>query len=297
MMRLLRSLPLAAALVLLVACDARSGDPDTVAGDASAAAAPSSTADTDVVKANDSNNDLSKIPPPRPDSVLYLISDVDGNGALSYETANGSYINYWYGLQYESLGEQHYTGFAWSTPARYGADEEENYPDPGTKVVLSHASFVATGDPEKPWKWEGSEPYIGEFGGNERGNEVDTSRRHQLWRAPDGDVLLAVPTTYFVSGTTMRTIEILHFHAKLPLGVDDKRWRYLGTLEVGSENDASCDPEVNPRIACTDVTGKLEFVEQPAGAFPVLSVAFPEGSGEKSREYRYDPQTKTYRPT
>jgi hypothetical protein len=292
-MRKLHVLPLAAALVWMTACNAGAG---TASAGAAQATSASSNGDQDVVNNSATASTTAPatgIAPPRPDAVLYLISNVDGNGALSYEVANGAEINFWYGLQFESGGKQYYTGFAWETPRRFG--DGEHFPAPGTKVTLSNASFVASGNPQEPWKWEGSEPFIGEFGGNERANEVDPSRRHQLWHAPNGDVLLAVPSTYFVSGARMRTFEVLHFNAQLPLGVDDRRWRYLATLEAGGENSAEC--EDNPGSACYDLTGTLEFVEQPGGAMPLLSVTFPAGSDARPARYRYDPQSRTYRPT
>ena len=241
-------------------------------------------------------NALQQVQAPRADSVLFLISDVDGDGALSYPIANGASIHYWHGLQFQSQGKQYHTGFAWISPTDHGQQPADGYPDPGAQAVLAQATFVQTGSVNEPWRWEGSEPYIGVFGGDGRGNRVDSQRQQQQWPLANGDLLLAIPSSYDAAGATMRTIEVLHFSAKLPAAVDDKRWRHLGTLEVGSDNSASCG-EQNPRIPCRDVIGQLQFVATPGQEFPVLSVAFPENSSETTRQYRYDARTKTYRPT
>lgn len=142
----------------------------------------------------------------------------------------------------------------------------------------------------------GSELDIGHFGGYGRGNAVDGKRRVESVSLSNGDLLLVVPTLYDSPGATGRALEILHFSATLPVQADDKRWRHLGTLEAGSDNSASCG-EANPRLACRDLTGQLRIDAQAGQAFPVLSVAFPENADEKTVQYRYDAQTKTYRPT
>ncbi|WP_139230474.1 MULTISPECIES: hypothetical protein [unclassified Pseudomonas] len=64
------------------------------------------------------------------------------------------------------------------------------------------------------------------------GNEVDTKREPQTWNTPSGDMLLALPTWYLVSGELMRTIEILLFNPHDLSNTGDKRWRYLTPLEA-----------------------------------------------------------------
>ena len=238
---------------------------------------------------------VTQVQTPRADSVLYLISDVDGDGALSYPIANGATINYWHGQQFTAQGKHYYTGFAWVSPTVFG-EQESAYPDPDQPAVLTQATFELTSDAQQPWRWEGSELDIGHFGGYGRGNAVDGKRRVESVSLSNGDLLLAVPTLYDTPGATGRALEILHFSATLPAQADDKRWRHLGTLEAGSDNSASCG-EANPRLACRDVIGQLRIDAQAGQAFPVLSVAFPENADEKTVQYRYDAQTKTYRPT
>lgn len=74
-----------------------------------------------------------QLQPPRADSVLYFISNVDGDGATSYEVANGSWIHYWYGFQFELGGTRYYTGFAWETPERFGAESQDHSPAPAPR--------------------------------------------------------------------------------------------------------------------------------------------------------------------
>lgn len=238
--------------------------------------------------------------PPRPDSIMYYISTVDGNGDLSYPTINGSWINYWYGFQFELNGTLYYTGFAWETPEKFGAELENHFPAPGTKVTISHATFV-TSQPgsESPWLLQGVEPWIGEFGGSERGNEVDTDREPQTWNTPSGDMLLALPTWYLVSGERMRTIEILLFNPHELSNTDDNRWRYLATLEAGFNNEANCGPDSAGAIPCADTTGKLTFIAQKDSDLPMLRVAVPAAGGQSETvtDYKYDTVRKVYEST
>ena len=237
--------------------------------------------------------------PPVPDArqVLSLISDVDGDGALSYPIVNGATINHWHAHAFQSQQTRYYTGFAWLSPSVYGS-AQAHYPEPGQQAVLAQATFVLTPGAEPAWRWEGSELDIGAFGGYGRGNRVDTARQVQSWPMPDGDLLLVVPALYDDSGITQRTLELLHFSGTLPQGGDDRRWRHLGTLDAGSDNSASCG-EANPRIACRDVTGQLRFVAEPGQALPVIWLAFPENAGKAPMhtvQYRFDPQARQYRP-
>ncbi|MHA6557293.1 hypothetical protein [Pseudomonas viridiflava] len=240
-----------------------------------------------------------QLEPPRPDSTLYYISTVDGNGELSYESVNGSWITYWYGFQFEVGGTLYYTGFAWETPEKFGADLVNHYPAPETKVTLTHATYTASQPGSKsPWTLQGVEPYIGEFGGSERGNEVDTERKPQTWNTPSGDMLLALPTWYLVSGEKMRMIEILLFNPDDLSNTDDKRWRYLATLDAGSSNEANCGPDTAGAIPCIDVTGKLAFIAQKGSDLPLLRVTVPASGGQSEavRNYRYNAALKIYEP-
>ena len=283
-------MPLMACL-LLAGCSYGSDDPHPAAAGDQAGDGHARAMKSEVVAAVDS----APVLVPRTDNVLFLISDVDGDGALSYAIANGATINYWHGQQFVLQGKSYYTGFAWLSPAVFG-EQEDDYPDPEQKAVLAQATFVLGSDAQQSWRWEGSELDIGQFGAHGQGNAVDSARQVQTWAMHNGDLLLAVPTRYDTPGATGRAVEILHFSATLPAQADDRRWRHLGTLEAGSDNSASCG-EANPRIACRDVSAQLRIDAQAGQDFPVLSLIFPQAADEKTLHYRYHAQSKTYRPS
>lgn len=233
--------------------------------------------------------------PPAADSVLRLISEVDGEGALSYPLANGATVNFWHGVTFNVQGQTYYTGFAWISPAVPGP-QQDDYPDPARQAVLAQATFVLGEDAQAPWRWEGSELAIGQFGSHGRGNAVDAHGQAQTLPLHNGDLLLAVPSLQDLPGETGRALEILHFRAALPTAVEDRRWRHLGTLQTGSDNTASCG-QANPRIACRTVHGVVRFIDEPGQRFPVISVAYPDTGVEAAVEYRYDAGSRTYQPT
>lgn len=290
------TLPLLAALALC-AC---SPQPTQPAKDTAPAPTPKTT--QDVAPMPDASTPPSAlIKPPSQESVLYLISNIDGDGATSYEIENGAWISYWYGYAFESGGKQYFTGFASVTPEKYTQEQKDATAAPETKVTLTQATFEADPSNAKtPWKWQGSEPWIGDFGGFEKANEVDPERKPQTFATADGHLLLAVPTWYLVSGNKMRTIEVLLFNPNDLEGTDDKRWRYLATLEAGSSNDGSCGPDEPGNIPCEDLTGTLAFEPAAGSALPNLRVTLSgqgAGANDTPTEYRYDPAHNTYRPT
>ena len=275
--------------LLLAGCGSDSDAPPPAAsgdhaGDGQARAMTSATVDA---------ADNAAVQVPAAHRVLSLISEVEGDGALSYPIANGATINYWHGQQFTAQGKRYYTGFAWVSPTVFG-EQQSAYPDPDQPAVLAQATFELTGDAQQPWRWEGSELDIGHFGGNGRGNAVDGKRQVEWVSLSNGDLLLAVPTLYDIPGATGRAVEILHFSATLPAQADDKRWRHLGTLEAGSDNSASCG-EANPRIACRDVSAQLRFEHVSGQPFPVLWLDFAQAS-EPSLRYRYEAPSRTYQP-
>ncbi|MCC4620818.1 hypothetical protein LL965_12245 [Xanthomonas cassavae CFBP 4642] len=241
-----------------------------------------------------------QLQPPRQDSVLYFISNVDGDGATSYKVANGSWINYWYGFQFELGGTRYYTGFAWETPELHGAERENHYPAPGTKVTLAHATFVTSEPGSKtPWKLLGAEPYIGEFGGMEQGNTVDTTRKPQTFVTDDSRLVLAVPTWSLQSGVRILSYDALVFNPKETEDVNDKHWTYIGNLPAGEDNGASCGEDAPGKIPCIKNTSTLEFV--PQAGLPALQVKVsanpPTNAGDETVVYRYDAAQKSYLPT
>lgn len=245
-----------------------------------------------------------RVAPPDVPSMLYAIYDVDGKGETTYEVANGSVATYWFGHAFESEGTHYYTGFAWDTADRYGKPGEDDV-GPGTRVNLTEATFVLT-DPasERPWKFRGMEPTIGEFGAYERGEDVDTRRKPLDFRTPAGKLLLAVPTTNFDNGITSTGYALLVFNPeRLKEEVDGHVWTYVGSLLTGEDNSAACaDGDVMP---CTSSKGELVFSNDGKQDMPTVTVK-PSGttiSGpNKTRQlgaaditaYVFDPASKGY---
>jgi hypothetical protein len=298
-----RTLSLALAALLVGACDAAPNGPAPAADTASPS--HSEPAHKDATAVADANQTSSKphsdLQPPRPDSVLYFISDKDGDGATSYETVNGSWIHFWYGLQFD-LGDKHYyTGFAWETPELYGEDLKNHYPAPGTKVTLAHATFIANPPGSKePWRWQGTEPYIGEFGGSERGNEVDTTRKAVQQVIAGERLLLAVPTWSLQSGVRVFGYDILVFDPRESQDVNANHWTYLGDVAAGEDNSADCGEDTVANIPCLTQTSTLAIVAHGDGIPDLRVTVSPATAGAKgdaTTEYRYDPALKTYRST
>ena len=244
--------------------------------------------------------------PPSPSSVLYFIYQKDGDGALSYEVENGSWTTYWYGYSFDLDGKHYFTGFAYETPGKYGKTEEESYPDPDAKVAITQATYVLT-DPgtDKPWAFQGNQHFVGEFGGYEKGNVVDETRKSQSYQTRDGQLLLAVPTWYLATGVQVNTFDLLLFNPHELLTVDDKRWDYLGNVVIGTDNSAACDETDGGKQACANSTGTLDFVAQEGSNLPLLKVrrsGTETVSAGKVRtlgqsdtyKYRYDSARKQY---
>ncbi|CEE80064.1 conserved exported hypothetical protein [Xanthomonas citri pv. citri] len=298
---LVRKISLVLALATIAACTQATPDATAPKTAAAAAGTPTKPSEKDASPMQDATQgSTQQLQPPRTDSVLYFISNVDGDGATSYEVANGSWIHYWYGFQFELGGTRYYTGFAWETPERFGAEGEDHSPAPGTKVTLAHATFVTSEPGSKtPWKLLGAEPYIGEFGGLEQGNTVDTTRRPQTFVTDDSRLVLAVPTWSLQSGVRILSYDALVFNPKETDNVNDKHWTYIGNIPAGENNSANCGEDAPGKIACVKNSSTLAFVKQPG--LPALRVTVsadpPTSGGDATVEYRYDAASKSYLPT
>lgn len=245
------------------------------------------------------------IAPPDGGTVLYFIHQIDGKGATSYEVANGSIATYWFGHAFELEGTRYFTGFVWETADRYGKPGEDNV-GPGTLVNLSEATFILT-DPaaERPWKFRGMEPTIGEFGAYERAPEVDTRRKPLEYRTPSGKLVLAVPTENFDNGITVSAYDLFVFTApeKRQDDVNDKVWAYVGNVLSGEDNSLACaEGDVMP---CTASQGELGFAPNGSSDMPLLTVKLSGttiSGPNKTRQfgpadattYVYDPARKAY---
>lgn len=304
----LRAAALACALLLLLPACGREGGPGRSPADPAATApsdppatAPAAAQNEKEAKPVDAPEKQSE-QPPAPDAVMYFIYGKDGDGATSYEIENGSVATYWYGHQFDLGGKHYYAGFAYATPEQFG-ESGTGLPDPGARVALANATFVLSrpGE-EKPWSVVGSEQWIGEFGGAEQADRVDASRPALEHVTRDGIYLLAVPTVSLQSGVDLSGYAIFRFQPGELEDVEDRHWRYLGTVPAGEDNAAACDGgEVMP---CAKSTGTLAFVDGQ-GAMPDLAVTF-EGTtidgpdrtrtlGEQDRAvYRYDAAAGQY---
>lgn len=247
------------------------------------------------------------VAPPRADSILYLIYQKDGDGATSYEIANGAWATYWYGHSFEIDGARYFTGFAHATRERFeGAGEQAA--GPGDTVDLSQATLKLTdASSDKPWTFVGAEPFIGRFGAYDQGNTVDEAREAQEFRTGDGRLLLAVPTWSLQSGERIDSFDMFVFNPADEVPVGERHWTYVGNVFTGSDNSASCD-EGAGGSACARSSGTLQFVAAGDGQpMPGLKVersgSVIEGAGQVRElgpsdaiEYRYDIGRGTYLP-
>lgn len=290
-------------LMLVGACSAETSE------DASWKATASNTTesnDSEVSPVADDSQKKTIARPPTPSSVLYLIYQKDGDGALSYEVENGSWATYWYGYSFDLKGKRYFTGFASETPSKYGKSEEESYPGSDDKVTLTQATFSLTSPgTDKPWSFDGAELYIGEFGAYEKANEIDENRKPHSYQTSGGKLVLAIPTWYLSSGTRVESFDVFVFDPDELTKVDDKRWTYLGNIVTGEDNGAACDEEDGTSMPCVKSSGTLSFVPQDGSDLPLIRIAMSGtkiASPGKARtlgpadttEHRYDSAKKQY---
>ncbi|EHK66728.1 hypothetical protein [Achromobacter arsenitoxydans] len=214
------------------------------------------------------------VTPPDGATVLYFIHQIDGKGATSYEVANRSIATYWFGHAFELEGTRYFTGFAWETAERYGKPGEDDIA-PTTPVNLSEATFILDNPAsDRPWKFRGMEPTIGEFGAYERAPDVDTTRKPVEFRSASGKLVLAVPTETFENGITIGAYTLLVFTPpeKRQDESKDKVWAYAGNVLTGEDNSLACD-EGNV-MPCTHSEGELIFSANGDSDMPLLTVRF-----------------------
>ncbi len=241
--------------------------------------------------------------PPDAGSVLYFIYQVDGDGATSYEVANGSVATFWFGHAFELAGTRYYTGLAWNTPNKYGKPGEDDA-GPETQVTLTEATFTLTGtNPARPWVFKGMERDIGHIGAYGNPPAIDGKRKPIEHRTPAGKLLLAVPSTSIDAGSSIDGYEILLFNPDYAQDNDDRVWAYLGSVTTGEDNAAACDDgQVTP---CISSTGQLGFTAVAGSDLPTISVtptgttfAGPDATrplgAQDTTQYGYDAAAKAY---
>lgn len=241
--------------------------------------------------------------PPDAGSVLYFIYQVDGDGAASYEVANGSIATFWFGHAFELNGTRYYTGFAWNTPQKFGKPGEDDV-GPDSQVTLSEATFTLTGDkPDRPWVLKGAEPWVGTVGANGTAPEIDSKRKPLQYRTPAGKLVLAVPTSAFATGTSVDSYTLLVFNPEYEKSEDGQVWASVGTVITGEDNSAACDEgQVMP---CISSEGALAFNAVAGSDLPAISVTLTGSTvaapgqtralgASDTRHYSYDTARKAY---
>lgn len=238
--------------------------------------------------------------PPSPSSILYLIYQKDGDGALSYEVDDGAIATWWLGHSFDLGGRHWYAGFAYNTPEVYGPKGDDVAPAPDAKVNITAATlFKDSAGSEKEWTLDGAYQTIGEFGAYERAGEIDKTRRIESKDTGDGRMVLAVPVTFFANGVVTASYEVFLFDsANLDLAENAgrERWAYVGNVLAGSDNEADCGQEPGDR-ACYASKGALSFGAPGDGGLPSIRIAM-SGTGAEAAggvvEYRYDAGKKQY---
>lgn len=296
----------------LAACKA--GLP-AASADVSSAPAGQAGAQHEAKTMDNAQHTVPAIAPPSPGDVLEAIYDERGDGSDSYRVANGSVASFWYGYEFDFGGKRYYTGFAYSTPEKYGkdaeADSQADYPAPDAQVTLSQATFERSGDAAQPWTLFGAQPALGEFGGYERGPAVDASRRSRSYATAAGADLLAVPARESLNeGIAARYYELF---LRAPNAEEPQRlgpWRYVGSVDAGGDNAEGCaiDPADAGRLPpCVSRHGEIAFEAVAGEDLPQIAMTMsgteisgPDQvrklDGDAPARYRYDAKDQAYRP-
>lgn len=283
---------------LSCACDGRPLDAGKTAKPAN------STSATDLDTSNVTTPSPPRIAaqPPSPSSMMYMIYQKDGDGALSYEIENGSVATYWYSHTFDLGGKHWHTAFAYSTPEKYGGPADETPPAPDTTVTIAQATMVKdSADSEKPWVFSGNDYSVGEFGAYERAGEIDKSRKLENQASADGRLVLAIPTTFFANGIKASSYEVFVFNpADLDLKANygQKRWTHVGNIPAGEDNDADCGPDAGDRT-CYRTRGILSFTATGGNDLPDIRVtlsgdAQPGAAEGQVADYAFDAGRKQY---
>lgn len=240
--------------------------------------------------------------PPSPSSMLYLIYQKDGDGALSYEVDDGAIATWWFGHSFDLGGRHWYAGFAYNTPEIYGPADENAVPAPDSRVNITAATlFKDSAGSEQEWTIDGAYPTIGEFGAYERAGEIDKTRKVESRETGDGRMVLAIPVTFFANGIVSASYEVFLFDSadlQLEANAGRKRWTYIGNIAAGEDNEADCGQEPGDR-ACYETKGTLSFGPAGSDGLPTIRIAMHgTGAGAETAngttEYRYDAGQKQY---
>lgn len=219
---------------------------------------------------HDKDSAMTALKPPSADSVLYVIYQRDGDGAVTYKVDGGAIVSYWYGQAFDLKGKHYFTGFTSRSEGEEGPDSDAGMMEPGN-VAIGQATFVQGGTADAPaWVQQDTDGYVGQFGGNDQPEPLDTARKAQTHVLDDGRMLLAVPTRNFTEGVAMFGYAIFLFDPDNVDKLSFRRWGYLGSIHAGEDNSASCeDGAVTP---CAASSGTLAF-GAVSGGLPKLTVS------------------------
>lgn len=292
---------LVAALILATAgCDA-TRDETTGVNEGNA---PGHAADATQPGNHDKDQPMPALKPPSPDSVLYFIYKRDGDGAFSYEVDGGATVSFWTGHAFDFKGRHYYTGFANKTEGQE-PDGDAGMMEPG-HVAISQATFVREDKAGEPgWTPVDTDGYVGEFGSNDRADEIDDSRKPQSHASEDGRMLLAIPTRRFMNGIASASYALFVFDPDNVDQLEHRSWGYLGSVAAGEDNAAACDG--GAVMPCAASAGTLSFLAETDAGLPRLQVALSgeaiAGPGEvrplgpaDALTYAFDANTGTYGP-
>ncbi len=135
--------------------------------------------------------------------------------------------------------------------------------------------------------------------------QVDESRGAHEFVTADQHLVLAIPTTDFQSGETIKSFTVFSFNPdKNDLG-DYKSWQYLGSVAAGGDNSANCGDDL-PQ-PCVASSGRLSFVAPASGTMPVIRMVMSGtevAAAGKARaldakhavDYTFDAETRQYQP-
>lgn len=247
---------------------------------------------------------MTALRPPSADSVLYVVYQRDGDGAVTYEIDGGSVVSFWHGQAFEHAGKYYYVGFTTRTDGREGGIADDGMMAPG-QVAIGQATFVQAGTPEQPrWAQVETDGYVGEFGAHDQGDPVDGRRPVQMHDTGDGRVLLAIPTRRFAGGVVRCQHAMFLFDPGNTDGLGFRRWGYLGSV-AGLAGDEAVPGGLGADAAGSQAT-PLAFGAAGAHGLPLLAYASAgavagedEGRGPgpaNALTYAFDTKAGIYQP-
>ena len=245
----------------------------------------------------------SATPQPTSTEVLKAIYRKDSHGASNFDVGQGRYATYWYHYAFSLGGISYFTGLAYNTAPT--AADSNDMPGSETKVTITEATFQQSAAGTSPsWSLLGVQHDLGQFGGNAKGNEVDTTQPPPNYRTTTGKLVLAIPGWYLASGSRIFSYEIFAFDSHIT-GTKAIRWSYLGNVNAGEDNSAACGAADGSNIPCLKSHGALSFMPGQNGDMPAIHIVWNDTGTDKTGhirkfgpsdidDYRYDSASNTY---